>query len=535
MLKKIFIGLLGVSLIGLVIYGCGQVVEKPTETGSLLIKVKRIDGYDLSGVSVSVTGVSGAKTTNLEGYVAFIDVPVTDRAIINFSKDDHVSTTRITSIRKDVESYVETRMAQASAPTVLTAENGGTASQPGNTNATVTITGGTLRDASGNVVTGDVNVGVNAFDPTDVDQRAAFPGNFAGVVNGQEQPFKSFGFMDATVTQNGQDLNIGSTAQIEIPIPAAQAASASDTMDAWYFDADQGKWIQDGVFTKVDKGGGEYVYRKDVTHFSTWNADYLYEQAYKKGRVVDEEGNPVEGATVIVEGEGWQNETVTDSNGEYIVEVEPNSSITEYARKGTLVSDTSSPETSPPTGETETYPDLVLTTPLVTITLIWGEDPPDLDSHITGPTPEAETERFHIWYGNESQTGSYTSLDIDVTSSYGPEHIVITKFLITADADAVYRYAVHNFSGNDDGLISNSGARVRLDIPSAGISGRMFTPPSGQPMDKDVWRVFDLKVDPSENVTVQALNDYADSLDPKDAYFTSSAVVSGAGASKKKK
>lgn len=530
MLKKALVGLLSVLLIGFVIYGCGKVVEETQQqgagTGSLIGRVQDINGDNLAGVTVSVTGTTTTGATNANGYFSILSVPAVNRAIVNFSKSGYVSTSRIVVISEGVAGYVETNMAQASAVTVLDAGSGGTATDPNNADATVTITGGTLRDSSGNVVTGNVDVGVTAFDPTVANQRAAFPGNFAGVVDGQEQPFKSFGFMDATVTQDGEDLSIGSTAQIEIPIPASQASSAPDTMDAWYFDTDQGKWIQDGTLTKVATNGG-YVYRKNVSHFSTWNADYLYQEAYKSGKVVDEEGNPVEGATVVAEGDGWRNETTTDSNGEYTLAVEPNSPITEYARMGTQVSSTVD-ETTPATGETIDVSDLVLAAPLVTITLIWGENPSDLDSHLTGPTPEAQSSRFHCYFSNKNPTGSHTSLDIDYTVGYGPEHTTVSRL-----REGIYRFAVHHFSGSS--TIQSSEAQVRLDIPSKGIIGELFTPPTGQLSTHEVWRVFDLIVNASGNVSVQTLGDYADENNPKDAYLTSYGIVSGAGLPKKKK
>lgn len=53
------------------------------------------------------------------------------------------------------------------------------------------------------------------------------------------------------------------------------------------------------------------------------------------------------------------------------------------------------------------------------------------------------------------------NLDLDDTSSYGPETITIT-----VDADLVengeLRYCVHNFSGGSASALSDSGATVRI-------------------------------------------------------------------------
>jgi hypothetical protein len=529
MLKKVLIGLLGVSLIGLVIYGCGQVVENGNggaNTGSLLGRVYQIDGATpLSGVSVTVTGTTTIAGTNASGYFSILNVPTTDRAVVNFSATGYVPTSRIIEVQDGVASYVTANMAQSSTPTVLDAGTGGTATDANN--GSVTINPNTLRDSSGNLVTGNVNVTPTSFDPTDSDQLGAFPGNFAGVVNGQEEPFKSFGFMDVSVQQNNQDLTLNSTAELEIPIPPSQAMTAPATMDAWYYDTEQGKWIQDGTFTKVDKGGGVYVYRKNVEHFSTWNADYLYEEAYKSGKVVDEEGNPVAGATVVAEGVlgGWRNETTTDSNGEYTLAVEPGTLINEYARMGTQVSATTQ-ETTPPAGQTIDVPDLVLAAPLVTITLVWGANPRDLDSHLTGPS-SISGPRFHCYFGRLAPANSNASLDIDYVSGYGPEHTILTAL-----REGTYRFCVHLYAGV--GTIATSEAIVRLDVPTKGIVGRTFTPPT-QASTLEVWRVFDLIVNASGNVSVSTLGDYAaySQLTEEPFYITPGAF--GAAALPKKK
>lgn len=523
MLKKVLVGLLSVLLIGLAIYGCGQVTrdEEPAGTGYLIGRVFEINGTTpLDEVIVTVTGVSTSASTSGSGYFTVLNVPATDRAVVNFSKSGYVSTTKIAVIQSGSAAYVETNMAPASAAQTVNADNGGIARDPNNNDATVTIDAGTLRDADGNVVTGDVDVGVTSFNPLNENEAAAFPGNFAGEVNGQEQPFISLGFMDVTVQQGGEDLNINSTSRIEIPIPASEVATAPDTIPLWYFNAERGVWVQQGTATKVVN-----VYQGNVEHFSTWNADYLYEEAYKSGKVIDEEGNPVAGATVVAEGDGWRNETITDSNGEYTLPIEPNAEITEYARKGTSVS-IPVDETAPPTGETKDVADIVLAAPLATITLTWGLNPDDLDSHLTGPTPEGQSTRFHCYWVIRDPVGSYVSLDIDVIDSYGPEHIGISRF-----RQGTYRYAVDNFAETHS--IYTSEAVVRLDIPSKGIIGQLFTPPSLELPTQEVWRVFDLIVDASGNVTVQTIGDYADEYDP-DAFLLFSLGAFNADVKKKK-
>jgi len=60
------------------------------------------------------------------------------------------------------------------------------------------------------------------------------------------------------------------------------------------------------------------------------------------------------------------------------------------------------------------------------IVLTWGTSPSDLDSHLTGPTPDEN--RFHIYYSAKTYSYggvTYASLDRDCTTGQGPETTAI--------------------------------------------------------------------------------------------------------------
>ena len=48
------------------------------------------------------------------------------------------------------------------------------------------------------------------------------------------------------------------------------------------------------------------------------------------------------------------------------------------------------------------------------VILTWGSSPSDLDSHLEGPG-------YHVFYSNK--TGKNAELDVDDTTSYGPETV----------------------------------------------------------------------------------------------------------------
>jgi len=69
----------------------------------------------------------------------------------------------------------------------------------------------------------------------------------------------------------------------------------------------------------------------------------------------------------------------------------------------------------------------------IRIVLNWGEKPEDLDSHLVYPNN-------HVYFSN--QQGEQANLDVDDTTSYGPETITIQR----KNNGQRYVYAVHNFS-----------------------------------------------------------------------------------------
>jgi hypothetical protein len=138
---------------------------------------------------------------------------------------------------------------------------------------------------------------------------------------------------------------------------------------------------------------------------------------------------------------------------------------------------------------------LCVNTPLITITLTWGENPSDLDSHLT--IPMADGTREHVYFGR--MNAGDARLDTDDVTSYGPE--VTTVYDLH---DGVYRYCVHHFSGSE--TISSSGASVNLVIDGVGIYN--LTPPSGATASKDVWRLWDITVQNGAVTNVSTINDY---------------------------
>ncbi|MDX8045580.1 carboxypeptidase regulatory-like domain-containing protein [Gracilibacillus sp. S3-1-1] len=124
------------------------------------------------------------------------------------------------------------------------------------------------------------------------------------------------------------------------------------------------------------------------------------------------------------------------------------------------------------------------------VVLTWGENPRDLDSHITGPREDGG--RFHVYYSAKEYIDSVNNvnLDRDDIHSYGPETITVIKQL----QQGTYTYAVHNYTGRyltEDNQfdLSNSEATVRIYKGDQLLE--TYNVPVNQPGNS--WRVFEIR------------------------------------------
>lgn len=205
-------------------------------------------------------------------------------------------------------------------------------------------------------------------------------------------------------------------------------------------------------------------------------------------------GSPISGATVTV----GSHSATTDSTGTASltgltagsgqVSVSASNFVTASQTVSNLscsAASTASVALSPQTGTGS------LATGEFRVVLTWGENPRDLDSHLTGPAADGTT-RFHVYYS--SKTGDVAKLDVDDTSSYGPETVTVSPPTgSTTLRPGVYRYSVHDYAGT--GTIGSSGANVRLTLPNGTVYN--YTPSSSLAFagTNDVWTVFELTVD----------------------------------------
>ena len=123
------------------------------------------------------------------------------------------------------------------------------------------------------------------------------------------------------------------------------------------------------------------------------------------------------------------------------------------------------------------------------IVLSWGAWPEDLDSHLFTPYDSSlGDEGYHIFYSNQTDAAG-DNLDVDDTTSYGPETITIPVV-----KDGLYKYYVVDYSNCSHGSptsfdMSNSGAVVNVYTSSGLVA--TFHVPTGQ--SGVIWEVFEIR------------------------------------------
>ncbi len=298
--------------------------DPETVTGAVAGTVLSSDGSALSGVSISTPDVT--TTSGADGTFHLKEVEVNDHVVIRFSKNGYADNYKNVEV---IENEISTVNAALSLIDVDMMIDVGQDNEIEFNGAKVKVPANGFVDPDGNPVTGNINALLTYFDPTDDQYYNVFPGSFVGIsATGQEGLLESFGFINATFFQGGKELDLASqaSAEITIPIPQSLAASAPNPVPLFYFDEDNGQWKEEGGAQIVD---GKYV--GTVAHFSNWNADRLYadETCIIKGRVVDQDGNPLWLARVYADGLDFvgSNYAISDLDGRFSMEIKSDSRV----------------------------------------------------------------------------------------------------------------------------------------------------------------------------------------------------------------
>lgn len=509
MFKKI----LFVLLVGM-FAGCGggggggtTPAPAPPSTSSLVGKVSdNSTGLPVSGVTVTDGTVT--TTTAADGTYTLAGSAAASDKVLAFTKTGYASGYKIATVTASEPTRADVALLPVAYSTTITSQaTAQTLSVPGSSGQ-VTLPVNALVTSTGSSPTGTITANLTPIDPSSNPQ--LMPGNYTTSSGGV---IESYGAMELNFKDaSGGSLNLasGKSATIRIPV-AASTTSPPPTMPAFYFNSSTGKWVQEGTLTLGGTAPNRY-YEGTVTHFSYWNADQVYDTTCISGKVVKSDGTtPQANAKVEAQGRDYTgtSQAWTGADGTFTILVKANSSVILTASTSSSLSQSEIVATGAAASACSPLPAAQLlilgstTTGSAKIRLTWGADPSDLDSHLTGPTAAADPTRFHIYYINQGTlTGSpFAELDVDDTSSFGPEVTTINRFVA-----GTYRYSVHHFSGS--GSIFTSPARVELQLNG---ETRVFTPPNpGSTVlgTDSVWVVFELVVSSTGAITINPVNTY---------------------------
>jgi len=457
------------------------------------------DAIEGSSISVSTTedGTSVTRTgvTDADGEVS---IPVADdaeRIIISGDSDGYGEYSEITTT---VDQVVDLFLQPANGEIEFTPSEESTLTV--SEIDVVSLPANALVDENGNTPTETLTAEITIIDPG-VDP-SLMPGNYETIdsTTGEVEQIESFGAINVTFDDaegNRYNLADGETATIRIPL-ASDTTSAPETIPLYHFDEETGYWNEEGSATLIDNS----YYEGTVSHFSTWNADYLYKSIQITGCVENSDGTPAYLTEITTEGVDYLGQawSTSDAEGNFSVSAKPNSTIYLSATNQGGLSRT----TTITTGDEDVIQSecITLEANAAVVTLTWGENPSDLDTQFFGPNSEEGDTNFLMYYSNPTVTIDNSSiwLDVDDVTSYGPEITTISSFPYAGR----YSYAVNHYSGSSD--IAASPARVELDYNG---EKQVFSAPEGTATT--CWAVFDFVVDDSGAVTVETVGTWEDS------------------------
>ena len=273
-----------------------------------------VNQHAVANAEVSLGGVK--TTTDANGLFQIHDVSVpSNRAMVMVKKPGYFKAFRAFIPKEGASQTVYLTLVENTPAYTVDAQSGGDVNLTNGSG--LSFPSSSLVYANGNNYTGTVNIAVQYLAPGDEHFGDLIPGDLAAErADGSEAQLESFGMLNVELTgTSGQPLQVkeGKVVTLTVEVPAALQASAPSTIPLWYFDESLGIWKEEGQATLQ---GSAYV--GNVKHFTWWNCDQPYAPAIIRGRVLDCQGNPVEGAEIKRTDFGITGGT-TNGKGEYEV------------------------------------------------------------------------------------------------------------------------------------------------------------------------------------------------------------------------
>jgi PKD repeat protein len=258
------------------------VTPSTAATAAVSVQVQGSDGVPLANAKVDLGSLT-AQTSDL-GAATLANVATGADVVLNVTKTGYVTqslrvttvageTARVFAILQPIKEMRSIPQAQV-AQTIVAQSLG----------ASVTLPANALVAPDNAVATGAIRMELTPWDITSSNLSAMLGNGVArrtdrSIVNLISAGMMTVDFYDA---QNRHlQLAAGKTADIQMDLPYAsinnQALSVGSSIPLWHFDAAQGLWVEEGVGSVVESTTSPVglAVKATVSHFSTWNWDYV--------------------------------------------------------------------------------------------------------------------------------------------------------------------------------------------------------------------------------------------------------------------
>ena len=303
---------------------------------SILGWTRTTSGSALGGVKVSVAGTEISTYTDAHGLYAIEEALTGPSVTVKFEKEGYVTSSVAVDLLPNSYTTVNAVLVAMADPVPLDSDVGGEADD-GQGNKLILPPGALIRKDGSKAVTGEVDVHITPLDVTSADDLSAFPGEFRAIMAAKSEgtvQLETFALADFTIMQDDAELDLapnkGDGATIELVLPDSTSLSPGETVPLWYFDEEQGLWLEQGSGEVVQNKAGDLVYRATIGHLSWWNCDKPIEETHcLTGTVVDENGVPIANARVSAEGVDYSGSSYayTAADGSFCIDVKRNSQI----------------------------------------------------------------------------------------------------------------------------------------------------------------------------------------------------------------
>ena len=275
-MQKCNFTIISIILLALIASACTEttkdtVKDSSKETTIISGKICDMEGNNLTDVTV-ISGDKQIKTDSTGLFSLDVDTLIGNRCVLRIQKEgyfDRIYSKKATDtinypiqlIKKEQSKFVTLKRFDAKEGAMIEA-NG----------ATVSIPKSGLVKSDGSDYNGTVDIAVVYLSPIGAPaMNPLMPGaDLMAIANdGDTVPLISYGMVNVEMTdEEGNPLQLKEGCEANLKYPAPKGFSSHDTIPLWYFNEENGLWIEEGYSTRQ---GDNYV--GSVKHFTWWNCD----------------------------------------------------------------------------------------------------------------------------------------------------------------------------------------------------------------------------------------------------------------------